>query len=208
MKNLSIVLNAILLIAVAALFFIVLSDDNSSAKESKGNIDNEASDSCPIAYINTDSLLINYEYAQYLNEELLKQEESSRADFNERARVFQDDMRAFQRKVQNNAFLSLDRAQKEEERLRQQEQKLKELNNKLSAELMQKQNNMNRELRDTITGFLKEYAKTRSVQMVLSNTLGDNILYAEKALDITDEVVDILNKRYQKAGKSNSNSQE
>jgi len=205
MKNLSIVLNAILLIAVATLFFIVLSDDSSSAKESTNNTSEELSDENTIAYINTDSLLINYEYAQYLNEELLKQEESSRADFNERARVFQDDMRAFQRKVQNNAFLSLDRAQKEEQRLREQEQKLKELNNKLSAELMQKQNNMNRELRDTITNFLKEYAKTRSVHMVLSNTLGDNILYAEKALDITDEVVALLNERYQKTGKSDSN---
>ncbi|SFF09891.1 OmpH family outer membrane protein [Thermophagus xiamenensis] len=202
MKNISIVLNAILLIAVATLFFIVLSDDKKSSQDA--NIDGSGvqDGAFPIAYINTDSLLISYEYAQFLNEELLKQEESSRADFNERARIFQDDMRAFQRKIQNNAFLSLERAQKEEQRLREQEQKLKELNNKLSAELMEKQNKMNRELRDTITNFLQEYAQAKSLKLVLSNTLGDNILYAEKVLDITDEVVSILNERYQKSKKS------
>jgi outer membrane protein len=144
---------------------------------------------------------MNYEYAQYLNEELMKKEESSRADFNERARVFQDDMRAFQRKVQNNAFLSLERAQKEERKLRQQEQELQELNNQLSNELMKQQEQMNKELRDTITAFLEEYTKKYPLKLVLSNTMGDNVLYAHDALNITDEVIAILNERYEKAQK-------
>jgi outer membrane protein len=195
MKNISIVLNAILFVAVAALFFIVLSDGSESddgADQSK----KEKVQDYPIAYVNTDSLLMNYEYAQFLNEELLRKEESSRADFNERAKVFQDDMRAFQRKVQNNAFLSLERAQNEERRLREKEQELQELNNQLSNDLMKQQNQMNRELRDTITAFLKEYTKEQPFKLVLSNTMGDNILFAHEALNITDEVVGILNERY------------
>ncbi|WP_462317432.1 OmpH/Skp family outer membrane protein [Marinilabilia sp.] len=195
MKNISIVLNAILFVAVAALFFIVLSDGSESddgADQSK----KEKVQDYPIAYVNTDSLLMNYEYAQFLNEELLRKEESSRADFNERAKVFQDDMRAFQRKVQNNAFLSLERAQKEERRLREKEQELQDLNNQLSNDLMKQQNQMNRELRDTITAFLKEYTKEQPFKLVLSNTMGDNILFAHEALNITDEVVAILNERY------------
>ncbi|PWD99945.1 OmpH family outer membrane protein [Marinilabilia rubra] len=195
MKNISIVLNAILFVAVAALFFIVLSN-GSESDDGADQSQKEKVQDYPIAYVNTDSLLMNYEYAQFLNEELLRKEESSRADFNERAKVFQDDMRAFQRKVQNNAFLSLERAQKEEKRLREKEQELQELNSQLSNDLMKKQNQMNRELRDTITAFLKEYTNQKPFKLVLSNTMGDNILFAHEALNITDEVVGILNERY------------
>jgi outer membrane protein len=197
MKNLSIVLNAILFVAVAALFFIIFSDKSSSEEDLSEQTRKEKVQDYPIAYINTDSLLMNYKYAQYLNEELLKKEETSRADFNERARVYQDDMRAFQRKVQNNAFLSLERAQNEEKRLRQKEQELQELNNKLSNDLMKRQNQMNKELRDTITNFLKEYIQIHPFKLVMSNMMGDNILYANEALNITNDVVDILNKRYE-----------
>ncbi|PRZ00492.1 OmpH family outer membrane protein [Marinilabilia salmonicolor] len=197
MKNLSLVLNAVLLVAVAALFIIVLSDGSEKKEEANQQTTKEEVQDYPIAYINTDSLLINYEYARFLNEELLTEEESSRADFNERLRVFQDDMRSFQRKVQNNGFLSLERAQNEERRLREKEQELQELNNQMSNNLMRQQNQMNRELRDTITGFLEEYTKKHPYKLVLSNTMGDNILFANKALNITDTVVEQLNKRYE-----------
>lgn len=197
MKNLSLVLNAVLLVAVAALFIIVLSDGSEKKEEANQQTTKEEVQDYPIAYINTDSLLINYEYARFLNEELLTEEESSRADFNERLRVFQDDMRSFQRKVQNNGFLSLERAQNEERRLREKEQELQELNNQMSNNLMRQQNQMNRELRDTITGFLEEYTRKHPYKLVLSNTMGDNILFANKALNITNAVVEQLNKRYE-----------
>jgi outer membrane protein len=201
MKNLSLIINAVLLVAVVALFIIVFSNRSEKKVTNDQQTQKEDVQDYPIAYINTDSLLINYEYARFLNEELLTEEESSRADFNERLRVFQDDMRSFQRKVQNNGFLSLDRAQNEEKRLRQKEQELQELNNQMSNNLMRQQNRMNRELRDTITGFLKEYTQKNPYKLVLSNTMGDNVLFANEALNITNEVVEKLNNRYQNSEK-------
>ncbi|MGM0376023.1 MAG: OmpH family outer membrane protein [Bacteroidota bacterium] len=197
MKNLSIILNAILFVAVAVLFYLVLSDG--SAKTSKETSDQKLDEvqEYPIAYINMDSLLMEYEYAQKLNEDLLRKEESSRADFNEQARVFQEDMQEFQRKVQNNAFLNLERAQNEERRLREKEQELQELNQQMSNELRQQQNEMNEELNDTIASFLKEYTKEHPLKLVLSNTMGDNVLYANKALNITGRIVKKLNQRYE-----------
>lgn len=201
MKNLSLIINAVLLVAVVALFIIVFSNRSEKKDTADQQTQKEDVQDYPIAYINTDSLLINYEYARFLNEELLTEEETSRADFNERLRVFQDDMRSFQRKVQNNGFLSLDRAQNEERRLRQKEQELQELNNQMSNDLMRQQNRMNRELRDTITGFLKEYTQKNPYKLVLSNTMGDNVLFANEALNITNEVVEELNNRYQSSEK-------
>ncbi|WP_243699320.1 OmpH family outer membrane protein [Natronoflexus pectinivorans] len=199
MKKISVIVNVVLLVAVAALYVVVLSNGRTHSEEEKKPGMRETSDH-GIVYINTDSLIINYEFARKLSEDLLRREESSRTDFNSRARVFQEDMMEFQRKLQNNGFLSLERAQNEERRLRQKEVELQELNTRLSNELMRHQDQMNQQLRDTITNFLSEFSEKRSYRMVISNTMGDNILYAEPVYDITKDVVEMLNKRYRAAG--------
>jgi outer membrane protein len=200
MKHISLVINAVLVVAVIVLFVIVLSNGRSNSQDAKeGSRESLSEDG--IVFINTDSLIINYDFARQLTEELIRREESSRTDFHERARIFQQDMAEFQRKVQNNGFLSLERAQGEERRLRQKEQELQELNSRLSNELMVQQDRMNQQLRDTITLFLSDYCKDRSYRLVLSNTLGDNVLYGDKGLDITGDVVRILNNRFAASNK-------
>lgn len=199
MKNTSLIINVILAVAVIALFVIVLSDRKGS-QHGSDNVNGSAAE-MGIVFVNTDSLIIKYDLARELSEELIRKEESSRTDFNERVRVFEQDMMEFQRKLQNNGFLSLDRAQSEERRLRQKEQELQALNTRLTNDLMEAQNTMNQQLRDTITNFLKDYCKEKSYSMVLSNTMGDNLLYADSVFDVTDDVVAKLNERYAAAKK-------
>ncbi len=199
MKNTSLIINVILAVAVIALFVIVLSDRN-SIHGGSDNVNGSAAE-MGIVFVNTDSLIIKYDLARQLSEELIRKEESTRTDFNERVRVFEQDMMEFQRKVQNNGFLSLDRAQSEERRLRQKEQELQALNARLTNDLVNAQNIMNQQLRDTITNFLNDYCNERSYSMVLSNTMGDNLLYADSVLDVTNDVVAKLNERYATAKK-------
>ena len=151
--------------------------------------------SVSIAYINTDSVLNNYDYAKKCNDQLNSQQEKARADFNQKASVLRQDEAEFQRKVQYNAFASQDRAEQEYKRIQKQEQELSELNQKLSADLMQEQGRLSMELRDSLTNFLKQYAVGR-FSLVLSNTMGDNVLYSAPGIDITEEVVAQLNARY------------
>lgn len=195
MKNLSLIVNVVLVIAVTALFIVVFSDGRAD-DNGQVNVDSAEDSAAKLVFINTDSLLLKYEYARVLSEKLISKEEASRTDLNERVKIFQQDMNEFQRKLQNNGFLSLERAQSEESRLRKKEQELQELNSRFSNELMVEQDKMNRELRDTITSFLSTYCQERSYQMVLSNTMGDNLLYAEESLDVTNEVAEKLNARY------------
>ena len=61
------------------------------------------SDSCQasglrVAYINTDTLLEKYELAKKLNDEILKKDETIRANVNERSKSFEKDVSEFQRK--------------------------------------------------------------------------------------------------------------
>jgi outer membrane protein len=193
MKNTSILNNVVLVFALMGLSALVASCNNSSKT---ADTDQTGGSAPAIVYVNTDSLLLNYDFAKFLNEQLMKKEEQSRTDFNEKARVFQQDATEFQRKVQNNGFLSMDRAKQEEQRLASKERELQELNSRLSNQLMVEQNNMNKQLRDTIVNYLKDLKVTMGYQLVLSNTMGDNVLFADPATDITDKVIEGLNKRY------------
>lgn len=199
MKNISLVLNVVLILAVIILFILVLGNkkNNIATGEFRAN-DSTFSSRLPIAYINIDSLLLNYQFAKESNENLMKRQEDSRLDLNVKARQLQAEMAEFQKKLQNNAFLSRERAEQEQGRLMRKEQDLQQLNAKLSQELMDVQQKVSEQLRDSINIFLKEYNKEKKFELILSNTSSDNILIANDAYDITKEVTEALNNRYSK----------
>ncbi|MCQ2204290.1 MAG: OmpH family outer membrane protein [Bacteroidales bacterium] len=149
-----------------------------------------------IAYVNTDSLLFHYDYAVKLSDELASKSEASRADFNQKARVFQQDAAEFQRKVQNNGFISQDRYEKEGLRLQKAQQDLQELEARLSNDLAKEQARMSQELNDTLTKVLNEFADGRYKIILNTNMLNNAVLYSAPGVDVTDQVVDILNKRF------------
>jgi outer membrane protein len=76
------------------------------------------------------------------------------------------------------------------------QQDLQALSNKLTNELSTENAKNSLQLRDSINVFLKEYNKDKKYSVILSNTGLDNILYADDAMNITDEVVAGLNARY------------
>ncbi|WP_243347996.1 OmpH family outer membrane protein [Parabacteroides sp. FAFU027] len=199
MKNINYILNGILAVAVVILFVLQFKSNKKSGEvQSFVKVgDSVKYTKLPLAYVNVDSLLTHYQLAKDLNETLLRKQENSRASLNEKGRVLQGEMAEFQKKVENNAFLSRDRAESEQQRLLGKQQELQQLDQRLSSALVAEQQKMNERLRDSVNSFLKEYNKTKGYHMILSNTAFDNVLYAQDAYNITDEVIDMLNKRYQ-----------
>jgi outer membrane protein len=110
-------------------------------------------------------------------------------------------MQDFQRKVENNAFLTRERAEQEQARLMKKQQELQDFDNRLAQELVSEQQRLNEQLRDTLVSQLRVYNKDKGYQVILSNTMGDNILLAGDAYDITKEVIEYLNKNYAPASK-------
>lgn len=196
MKNLSLYLNGVLAIAVVALFIIVFTKKDDGGTSTPFSKEQIKSGKLPIAYINVDSLLSNYQFAKDANESLIRKQEDSRLDINTKARQLQVEMGEFQRKLEANAFLSRERAEQEQARLVRRQQELQELDGKLSQQLMQVQQKMSEQLRDTINAFLKVYNKDKKYELIISNTSSDNILYAEKGYDITAEITKLLNERF------------
>ena len=202
MKNLSLIINVVLAIAVIILFVLFFGiKSNISGNQTVSNKSTYTGGKLSIAYVNVDSLLIHYQFAKEANESLIRKQEDSRLKVNSMKQQLQNEVEDFQRKRDNNAFLSIDRAKQEANRLEKKNQELQELDGNLSRQLMQVQQKMSEQLRDTINKFMKEYNKDRKYQVIFSNTSADNVLYAEKGYDITTEVTKLLNERFEASKK-------
>ncbi len=190
MKNLSIALNAALIVAVGILY--VLHFSNSSAESKQKSTAGEGA----IVYINTDSLLTNYNFSRDLNEKFLKKQEDSRTDFNFKAQKLEKEAGEFQRKVQNNGFLSRERAEEAQRKLIAKQQNLQQLERELSNLLVGEQQANSKRLFDSVTNYLTEYNAAHNYSLILSTTKGGNVLLSQDGLDITAEILTGLNSRY------------
>lgn len=150
----------------------------------------------PIAYVNVDSLLLHYNYSIDLNEILLRKRENAQATLNQKMRQLETDMAEFQRKHENNAFLSEQSFKSQQQGLIKKQQDLQKLEESLAQELMQEQQSMNNLLRDSIYRFLETYNQKKNYHLILSNTLNDNVLLAHPMYDITSDIIELLNAQY------------
>lgn len=149
-----------------------------------------------VAYVEVDSLLAKYNFCVDLNEAMIKKSENVRATLNQKARELENQRNEFQNKYQNNAFASQERAQQEYNRIVKLEEDLQTLSDRLQTELATEQEQNSIQLNDSIKSFMKDYIKTHGYNFVFTNTGLDNLLYADQAFDITQEVVEGLNARY------------
>ena len=194
MKRLNYLVNGLAALALIVLF----SQCAGKADNQAANASTQAAGLCrmKIAYVEIDTLLAKYNYCVDLNEAMVKKSENVRLTLNQKAKDLDRQKQEFQTKVQNNAYLTQERAQQEYNRIAKLEQDLQNLGNKLQSELMSENEKNSLQLRDSINAFLKEYNKTRGYSMIISNTGFDNLLYADSIYNITREILEGLNARY------------
>ena len=161
-----------------------------------------ACDSAPalkIAYVDIDTLLTSYKLWIELNEEMIRKEENMRATLNEKAKSLQADYEDFERKLNNNAFITRERAEAEQNRILKKREELELLQERLTNELAIENNKNSLLFRDSINAFIRDYNKVHGYNIILSR-IGDNILYIDYAMNITQDIIDGLNARHEKYG--------
>jgi outer membrane protein len=191
------VIEAALGIAVIILFVLFFSNNRKTDFSGTHSLDSSliTAGSMPMAYIDVDSLMQNYQYSIDLNEQITRKYENSRANLTEKLRRLQSEAADFQRKIETGSFLSQERAQSEQQRLVKKQEELQQLEVQLSQELGEEQMRLNEELRKTIISQLKEFNRNKGYHVVYGK-INDNILYADDAYNITNEVIGFLNKNY------------
>ena len=100
----------------------------------------------------------------------------------------------FQQKVQQNAY-TREQAEAIQAGLQKQSNDLQALNQRLSGEFQTETEKYNKALHDSLQNYLAIYNKDKKYSLIFAKQ-GDNLLYADKRNDITNEVVAGLNKAY------------
>lgn len=147
-----------------------------------------------IAYIEVDSIMSQYKFCKEYSQILDKKSQNIQNTINSKGRSLQNAVAKFQQDIQNNKYTQ-QQAEAVQAGLQKQDADLRELQQRLGTEFQAETEKFNKALRDSIQHFLAAYNKDKKFSLILSKA-GDNILYADKAYDITDEVITGLNKAY------------
>src|SRR5882762_901717 len=195
MKNLSLILNAVLIVAVGVLYYLHFSGGTRSTPSGTTAVPGDAK----IAYINSDSVLKNYEYFKVTREKLESKGKKLDADLRNRAQGLQNDYEAYQRNVSN---LTIGQAKSLEEDLQKKQQNLQLYQQSLTQEMSGEEQKITQDLYTRVTDFLKKYGKEKGLQIVLKFDTSSDLLFGGENLDITKEVTAGLNEAYQVEKKS------
>lgn len=159
---------------------------NASAKAAAGDM--------KIAYVEVDSIMSQYKFCKEYSFILQKKGQNIQNTLAQKQQALQAAAANFQQKVQQNAY-TREQAEGVNASLQKQNNDLQILNQRLSAEFQNETDQFNKALRDSIQHYLASYNKDKKYSIIFSKQ-GDNLLYADKAYDITNEIVAGLNKAY------------
>lgn len=149
-----------------------------------------------IAYVESDSIMTQYELVEILKADLVKINDSLDKDFTKRQEAFQARVNLFQQNVQNGKIQTKDEYSRQESALGAEQEQLVNLRDSYLAQVQQKQLGMNSQILDSIVSVIKRFPEEFPYDYVLDYNSGTGILYANEKLNITVKVIDRLNKEY------------
>lgn len=187
MKNVSLILNAVLAVAVVVLFILHFSGKSSGGSYSGGS---SSPSNLKVAYVNQDTILKYYDFVKFNTDKLEAKAKSLDQQLTTRQQGLQREIQTYQANVGN---LTIGQAKAIEEDLQKKGQNLQMFQEQLSQEMMEEQARINTELYGKITEFLKGYSKERGLEVILKYDRGSDVLYAGDSLDISRDVVKGLN---------------
>lgn len=187
--------------AVVALMslFVVSCNKQAPKVEEKSASTNTANAGMKIAYIEVDSIMSQYKFCKEYSLILEKKSQNIQNTVNAKGRSLQAAAAKFQQDIQNNKYTQ-QQAEAVQAGLQKQNADLQALQQRLGAEFQAETEKFNKALRDSIQHYLAVYNKDKKFSLILSKA-GDNILYADKTYDITNEVIAGLNKAYKPVAK-------
>ena len=206
-KNFSFILNIILAIAVAVLYYFHFTENKTAAGETADGTDSAAVAKPKVmspkeikasksVYVNLDVLNEKYQYIIDLSASAQAEQRSLEAKYQSKGQKLQEDYAAFQQKAQQG-LLSENQINAEQEAFAKRKEELDQLEMQ-SQSLMEKIQQRNDEANENLRNYIKEYNKSSNYNYVFafSNSPASQILLVDDSLDITNEILDGLNKQY------------
>lgn len=150
--------------------------------------------SSKIAYVEVDSIMTQYNFCKDYTKILNQKGNNIQKTLAAKQQALQAAAANFQQKVQQNAY-TREQAEAIQAGLQKQSNDLQALNQRLSNEFQAETEKYNKALHDSLQHYLAVYNKDKKYGLIFAKQ-GDNLLYANKSYDITNDVVAGLNKAY------------
>ncbi len=192
MKQLSLIINAVLLVLVGYLYYLHFKSPKNavtiihSAKDSSKNHGNK------LAYIDLDSLQNNYEYYKKIKAEFERKQAASDDEISNMQKRYQARAMQLQQKASTMNQQDQQAAMKE---INQMQQDLQAKKQSLDNDLFNYNSKMKEDILTRIQNFLKDYNKDGRYDYIFSYEPGF-MFYKDTALNITGDVVKGLNDLY------------
>jgi outer membrane protein len=210
-KNLSLILNGVLIIAVGVLYFLFFKQKSESGTmavegDSTGAI-NIARPAVPlprgdqkIVYINLDTLQSKYEFIKKLNKDLEAKGRADQARLEAKANQLQSDYMKYQQQYQSQTMTE-QQAQDAQMDMERKKQDLDLLDQKVTKDYADEAKKAQDKYIDNVNEYLRRKSKEHHYSYVLGYVKGAQVVFANDSLDITNQVVDGLNKEYKSKSK-------
>jgi outer membrane protein len=198
-NNLPVILNVVLLIAVAVLFYLHFSSSKELAavKETQDSTPNlsfrvpKNLAGARVLYVNVDSINANY----LAFTELYQQEGGNLEQEYQRYQMRVNNYQRRYEKLNSGWKGSADSAMIEEKALEAEARSLAAVEKRLTAmqsQAMEKNEIINQE----VSTYFKQYSREKGVDYIIAIGAGSPIIYANDSLEVTRDVVEALNAEY------------
>lgn len=193
------IISTLSLIGVVVILIIMLFGGNKTSPAKQ--VDSETfTGELRIAYVNTDSIMLEYEYAKDLEAGLKTYQNQLESSYESQLRRLQTD---FENYMKTGDRLTLTEQKKTEEDLARREREIPQLQQESMVRLQTRQMEDNEKLLNAVYAFIRDYnAKNDNYNIILSKSyVSSAILYADTVMDITKEIIEGLNKEYKQVKK-------
>ncbi len=184
---------------IAAMAALTLASCNQEAQKVDSAAPAANNGDFKIAYVEIDTIMNQYKFCVDTKAELEKSGNNIQKSLAAKQQNLEQAAAKFQQDIQANKYTQ-QQAQAVQGNLQKQSADLQESQQRLSASFAEDQAKFEQAFADSLQHFIARYNKDKGYVMILPKQ-GLNILYADKACDITDDVVKGLNKEYKPAAK-------
>lgn len=188
------------IIGISLIVLTVLSVSITSCKDGdNGSTSVSGNTGFKIAYINRDSLAEQYEFYNDMQTSFMLEQQEKEGELSSRYKALQTRYLKIQRDLQNRMITPTSAEQKNQQ-LGLDQQKWQQDQERYSLEMAEKSQKMTLQILDSIKNYVDIYNKDHNYNMILNNdTLGSIVIYADEMMNITDDIVKGLNKRYRES---------
>ena len=194
MKNLSLILNAILFLLVGVLFYLHFGSKKSNNQPQIIKTDGKTVTVPQIAYVDLDSLQENYAFFKAGKATLESKQKAMEAELNRSVSAFQSEYQSLAQKAQT---MTEEEGMAAQERLQRKQQDIEMRKQSMESKFMGETADFNYKLQEKIIEYLKKYNADGRYSYIMPYAKDQiNLLYVNESYNITGDVIKGMNQEY------------